>query len=114
MRVPRVCALSSTRATIKILYFDLPTLSEAFARTYTENLGPSLTIGLYTELPDDIHDVDVIVAGGNSPLELLTVHLAFLLTNHHRRQSWLRGCITIGRSRPHAVHPSHRAGPQQL
>jgi alcohol oxidase len=75
-------------------------------RGLTVNLGPNLTMGLYTELLDDIHDVDVIVAGGNSPLELLTIHLAFLLTNHHRRHSWLRGCLTIGRSRPQAVHPA--------
>ena len=64
-------------------------------------------MGLYTELPDEIREVDVIVAGGNLPLELLTIHLAFLLTNHHRRNSWLRGCLTIGRSRPQAVHSGH-------
>lgn len=67
MRGPYVCPLSTIPATIKPLLSDISVFLEAFARVSQSNIGLSLTMGLYTELPDDIHEVDVIVAGGNFP-----------------------------------------------
>lgn len=73
---------------------------------------------LYTQLPDDIKTVDVIVPGGKQHVapfipDSSTVRLIEALVDWQRRNGRLHRCRPPSRSRPGPVDPGHRGRPQQ-